>query len=225
MTQQYRAPEPKGDDWKSWAQRLMLYLGQTRIPLVQQTGSESAADDGQLMWDREYEYPVVSKGGEWRQVVMEGGHASFQVATDVTAAAADTAYSITYDAPSSKKYIDRDATNNERIVFEEAGEYLINFTAQISSSSGSTVNFYFWPAINGTNIAGSTMVNALHQNGATLVVSRSAIFEIAANDYLEVKWAVDSTNGKLDATAATAFSPAAPASTLAITRIHGEHST
>ena len=69
------------------------------------------------------------------------------------------------------------------------------------------------------------MVNALHQNNAKLVVSRTAIFSFAANDYLEVKWAVDSTSGKLEATAATAFSPAAPATTLTITRIHGEHAS
>jgi hypothetical protein len=34
-------------------------------------------------------------------------------------------------------------------------------------------------------------------------------------------WAVDSTSGFLDATTATAFAPAAPASTIAITRLHG----
>jgi hypothetical protein len=65
------------------------------------------------------------------------------------------------------------------------------------------------------------MKNALHQNGSVLVVSRSAIFELNAGDYLEAMWAVDSTNGFLDATVATAFAPAAPASTIAITRLHG----
>jgi hypothetical protein len=54
-----------------------------------------------------------------------------------------------------------------------------------------------------------------------LVVSRSAIFDVSAGDYLEAMWAVDSTSGFLDATAATAFAPAAPASTIAITRLHG----
>ena len=65
------------------------------------------------------------------------------------------------------------------------------------------------------------MKNALHQNGSVLVVSRSAIFDVSANDYLEAMWAVDSTSGFLDATTATAFAPAAPASTIAITRLHG----
>jgi hypothetical protein len=220
VTQQNRPPEPQGEDWQTWGRRLMTYLSQTRIPLVQQTGNEPATDDGLLMWDRSNGWPTVSYNNEWRQIVMRGGHATFIRDSDVTAAAADTAYSITYDAPTGNSRIDRDATNDERIVFDEAGEYLISFTAQIASSSASTVNFYFWPAVNGVNQTGSTMVNALHQNDATLVVSRSAIFDLSANDYLEVKWAVDSTNGKLDATAATAFAPSSPSTTLVITRIH-----
>jgi hypothetical protein len=65
------------------------------------------------------------------------------------------------------------------------------------------------------------MKNALHQNGATLVVSRTALITVSAGDYLEAMWAVDSTTGSLKSFAATAFCPATPASTLAITRLHG----
>ena len=219
MTQQYRAPEPRGDDWKAWARRMMQYLGQTRIPLVQQTGGEPAADDGLLMWDRENKYPVVSKDGEWVQVVLEDGQYSGAVSTDQTAALANTAYALTYTSSIADGVTN--GTPSSRLVFEEAGQYMISFSAQIASTSSSTVNFWFWPRVNGTDVTGSTMKNALHQNGAVIVVSRSAIFDLSAGDYLEAMWAVDSTNGFLDATAATAFAPAAPASTIAITRLHG----
>jgi hypothetical protein len=221
MTQQQRAPEPKGNDWQAWGRRLMLFLGQTRSALVQQTGDETAAEDGIMMWDRENLYPVVSKNGAWVQVVLEDGHASFYRTTDVTAAAADTAYAITYDAPTGNVGIDRDATDNSKIVFEQAGEYLLMFSAQIASSSSSTVKFYFWPRLNGTDAPNNTIIYSLHQNDATVVVSRSAKFDVAAGDELQVMWAVDSTSGTLDASAATAFSPAAPATTLHITRMHG----
>ena len=221
MTQQQRAPEPKGNDWQAWGRRLMLFLGQTRSALVQQTGDETAAEDGIMMWDRENLYPVVSKNGAWAQVVLEDGHASFYRTTDVTAAAADTAYAITYDAPSGNVGIDRDATDNSKIVFSEAGEYLLMFSAQIASSSASTVKFYFWPRLNGTDATNNTIIYSLHQNDATVVVSRAAKFDVSAGDYLQVMWAVDSTSGTLDASAATAFSPAAPATTLHITRLHG----
>jgi hypothetical protein len=152
--------------------------------------------------------------------VSEGGHAKFIRTTAQTPAAINTAYSITYDAPTNKYKIDRDATNNERIVFEEEGEYLFSFTAEITSSSASNVKFYFWPVKNGTNINNMTMVKTIHNNGGTMLASRAFLLELAVNDYFEMKWAVDSTSGSLGVTAATSFSPASPSSTLAITRIH-----
>ena len=219
MTQQNRPPEPKDKDWQTWGRRLMSYLSQTRSPLVQQTGDESAADDGTLMWDRINQYPVVSKNGAWVQVVLEDGKYSGAVTADQTAVAVNTAYALTYTSSTSDGIAN--GTPASRIVFDEAGQYMISFSAQIASTSSSTVNFWFWPRVNGSDVAGSTMKNALHQNGSVLVVSRSAIFDLNAGDYLEAMWAVDSTNGFLDATVATAFAPVAPASTIAITRLHG----
>ena len=219
MTQQNRPPEPRDKDWQTWGRRLMSYLSQTRSPLVQQTGDESAADDGTLMWDRVNQYPVVSKNGAWVQVVLEDGKYSGAVTTDQTAAVTNTAYALTYTSSTSDGITN--GTPASRIVFDEAGQYMISFSAQIASTSSSTVNFWFWPRVNGSDVTGSTMKNALHQNGSVLVVSRSAIFELNAGDYLEAMWAVDSTSGFLDATVATAFAPAAPASTIAITRLHG----
>ena len=220
MTQQNRPPEPKGEDWQTWGRRLMTYLSQTRIPLVQQTGGEPATDDGLLMWDRTNEYPVVSKNGEWRQVVLEDGHADFILTSDVTPAVANTAYKLTYDAPTGNDGITQ-GTPASRIVFEEAGQYVISFSAQISSTSASTVHFYFWPSVNGTDVVNSAMTTALHQNNATLVTSRTQIFTLAANDYFEVNYMIDNTDGFLNYTAASSPVPAIPASTLAITRLHG----
>jgi hypothetical protein len=220
VTQQNRPPEPQGEDWQTWGRRLMTYLSQTRIPLVQQTGGEPATDDGLLMWDRTKEYPVVSKNGEWRQIVLEDGHADFVLTSDVTPSLANTAYKLTYDAPSGNDGITQ-GTPASRIVFEEAGQYVVSFSAQVSSTSASTVHFYFWPSVNGTDVVNSAMTTALHQNNATLVTSRTQIFTLAANDYLEVNYMIDNTDGFLNYTAASSPVPAIPASTLAITRLHG----
>jgi hypothetical protein len=187
--------------------------------LGQKTADDNPSEDGVILWDRENKYPVVSKDGEFVQIVLEDGQYSGGVTADQTAALANTAYALTYTASIADGITN--GTPASRIVFEEAGQYMISFSAQIASTSSSTVNFWFWPRINGTDVAGSTMKNALHQNNAVLVVSRSAIFDVNAGDYLEAVWAVDNTSGFLDATAATAFAPAAPASTIAITRLHG----
>jgi len=220
MTQQNRPPEPHDKDWQTWGRRLMSYLSQTRSALVQQTGNESAADDGTIMWDRINKYPVVSKNGEWRQIVLEDGHANFILTSDVTASLANTAYKLTYDAPSGNSGITQ-GTPASRIVFEEAGEYVLAFSAQISSTSASTVHFYFWPSLNGTDVANSAITTALHQNNATVVISRTQIFTVAAGDYIEVNYMFDSTSGFLNYTAASSPLPAIPASTLSITRLHG----
>jgi hypothetical protein len=185
------------------------------------TAADNPSEDGIILWDREKKYPVVSKDGAFVQIVLEDGHASLYRTTDVTAAAINTAYAIQYDTPTGNAGITLDGTDPTKIVFEEAGEYLVMFSAQISSTSSSTVKFYFWPRLNGTDAPNNTIVYSLHQNDATVVVSRSAKFDVSAGDYLQVMWAVDGSAGFLDASAATAFSPAAPATTLHLTRLHG----
>ena len=216
-----RIVPPFTPDIQAWAENIRKFLGKALNQLDAKDQYSSASEDGVILWDRANKYPVVSKDGAFTQIILEDGHASFYRTTDVTAAAINTAYAITYDAPSGNVGIDRDATDNSKIVFSEAGEYLIMFSAQISSTSSSTVKFYFWPRLNGTDAPNNTIIYSLHQNDATVVVSRSAKFDVSAGDELQVMWAVDSTSGFLDASAATAFSPAAPATTLHITRMHG----
>jgi len=210
---------PLGPDLRQWGRQLSSYLQRNLAKLGQKTADDNPSEDGVLLWDRENKYPVVSKDGEFVQIVLEDGQYAGAVTTDQTAASTNTAYALTYTASIAEGVTN--GTPASRIVFAEAGQYMISFSAQIASTSSSTVNFWFWPRINGTDVTGSTMKNALHQNGSVLVVSRSAIFDVSANDYLEAMWAVDGTSGFLDATAATAFAPSAPASTIAITRLHG----
>ena len=221
-----RVVPPYTQDIRAWAENIRRFLGRALDVLGARDASTVASEDGILLYDRENGYPVVSKNGEWVPLAMGDftpttpADAVFGRTTDLTAASADTAYAITYDAPVGNHAIDRDATNNDRIVFSEGGHYMLSFSANIRSTSGSDVVFYFWPRKNGTDVAGSTMVNTLHSNGSTLVVSRSSIIEFAAGDYLQAMWAVDDTVGHLKAHAATAFAPASPATTLAISRIH-----
>ena len=207
-------------DIAQWAENMRRYLGRALDQLGFKETYSSASENGVMLWDNVNGYPVVSKNGEWRQVVLEDGHGDFYIAADVTAASANTEYKLTYAAEASNSGITLGSPAT-RIVFEEAGEYVIAFSAQISSTSGSTVHFYFWPSVNGTDINNSAMTTALHQNNATLITSRTQIFTVAANDYLEVNWMVDSTAGFLNATAAASPVPNIPASTLSITRLHG----
>ena len=210
---------PFTENTKAWAENLRRYLARALNQLDAKDANSAASEDGIILWDRTNKYPVVSKDGEFVQIVLEDGQYAGAITADQTAASINTAYALTYTSSIAEGVTN--GTPASRLVFAEAGQYMISFSAQIASTSSSTVNFWFWPRINGADVAGSTMKNALHQNNSVLVVSRSAIFDVSAGDYLEAMWAVDNISGFLDATVATAFAPAAPASTIAITRLHG----
>ena len=150
--------------------------------------------------------------------MLADGYAIFSQDADITAAAPDTAYKIALDNISAQG-ITLTGSPLTEITFVEGGLYSIAFTAQIASTSSSTVNFRFWPRVNAVDVAGSTIVASLHNNGATITVSRTAIFNFAAGDVLNAMWATDSTSGSLKAHAATAYAPAAPSVTIAINRI------
>jgi hypothetical protein len=210
---------PLGEDWKRWANSFTAYMGRALSQLAFKYAGSVAAEDGVLLWDGENGYPVVSKDGVWRQVTLADGYALLNKATTITAALADTAYKIQFDTPAMASGVSLDGTYPTRIVFAEAGTYLLGFSAQITSTNASSVEFRFWPVINGTDVAGSTIVASLKNNGDTTVVSRTAIFQITAGDYLEVDWATTSTSSFLEAHAATAYAPASPSATLSISRL------
>jgi len=210
---------PVGPDLRLWGKNLTAYIRRTADKIRFRKAGDNPSEDGVILWDSEFGYPVVSKDGEFRQLIIANGYAQLNQDADITAPAIDTAYAITYDTPSFADGVSLDGTNPERIVFDEGGIFLLSFTAQISSTSGSTVTFRFWPRINGVNIAGSTIVAKLHQNDASTVVSREALFQVSAGDYLEVMWATDSTDGYIHAFPGTAYAPSAPSTTLGVTRI------
>lgn len=209
---------PVGPNITLWAEDLRRWLGRTWDNLTYKDSTAPATQDGVILWDAAVGYPVVSKAGEWRQIVLADGVATLGQDTSITAAAANTAYAIELDGIALDG-ITLTGTPLTDITFGEAGLYMLAFTAQISSSSASTVEFRFWPRLNGVDVAGSTIVASLHNNGATTVVSRSALFQLAAGDVLKVMWATDSTSGFLEAHTATAYAPASPSVTLAISRI------
>jgi hypothetical protein len=211
-----RAPNPLGPDWKPWGERLVDYLNRIRSKLEFKASSAVATENGIILWDAAG-YPVVSKDGEYRQIVLADGYASFVSNTDQTTTA-NTATAITWD---SRPFGDGVTLGSpaSRIVFEEAGYYMIAFSVQITSNSSNTKTLYFWPRVNGTDIPNSTIKVSLHNNGGTIVMSRSAIFNFAAGDYLQAMWATNDADATLDASAATAFAPATPSVILSVTRL------
>ena len=211
-------PPPFGADWKPWGERLNTYLSRIRTLLSTRLPSDVAADDGILLWDRSG-YPVISKDGVFRQIVLADGYASLSRTTVQVATAINTAQAIGWDAPSFNSGIALDPTDNTKIVFEEDGVYLLAFAVELLSSSSNAKSGWFWPRIDGVDVPGSTIKVTLSDNGHHIVMSRSAAFPMTAGSYLQAMWAVNDLTLWIDAPAATAFAPSSPAVTLAITRL------
>jgi len=207
-----------GEQWRPWGERLVSYLTRIRTLLSTRLDTDNPSQDGIILWDRTG-YPVVSKNNEFRQIVLADGYASLQRSTNQIATVVDTPYAIGWDAPSFNSGVALDPADNTKIVFEEDGIYLLAFSVELLSSSSSAKSGWFWPRINGVDVAGSTIKVTMSDNGHHLVMSRSAAFPMTAGSYLQAMWAVSDTSLWIDAPAATAFAPSSPAVTMAITRL------
>ena len=83
---------PLGPDWAQWGRQLSSYLSRQLPRLFTKSTGDNPSENGIILWDEVNGYPVVSKNNEWRQVVLEDGHANFILTSDVTPALANTAY-------------------------------------------------------------------------------------------------------------------------------------
>ena len=218
MSIQHTPPKPLGNSWDNYAQRLSAYLVQVRSQLRYVGTGESAAEDGVLLWDRDHSEPVISIDGRYVPLVIEGGYGAFRRTTDVIPAVINTAEVIALDSNGFSDRIDF-GTPSSRIVFEDAGIYTLSFSVQLTSLGGAVKTVWFWPRINGTDSENSTVKVSIKDNATTTVVSRTQVFQVSANDYLEIFWATDNLNLKLEAVPATAFAPAAPSVILTVARV------
>ena len=209
-------PPPLGPDWKPWGERLASFLSRTKSKLAYYIAGESASEDGVILWDRTG-YPVISKNGEYRQIVLADGYGEFSADSSITAASADTAYNISFTSVSANGGLSIDPSDNTKIRFAEAGVYSIAGHLQLKSSSGSTKTAYYWMAVNGTNLDHSERVT-VHANDQFIVLAVSDQIEVTAGSYMQARFAVSDTNLWLDGSAATSFAPASKPIDLTITR-------
>lgn len=206
---------PLGTDVREWISDIRRWLARNWDALSYRDPASVASQDGLIMWDTAG-YPVVSKGGEWREIVLADGFLNAAVTSDVIAAAPNTAYPITWSISQADGF----TVSGDEITFGEAGLYSVSFSAQVASVSSSTVTFWFWPRKNGVDTPNTSIIIAVHRNNAVNQISRTRILSFAAGDVLQAMWAVSDVNGFLSEQPATAFAPETPAVTISIARVH-----
>lgn len=140
--------------------------------------------------------------------------------TTVTPAAANTAYALAWDTTVISEGISLSGSPTTRLTVAHSGLYNFAARIQFSSSNSNAKSAWMWLKKNGTtNIGSSTAIGSLKDSGGYAVLAINDFVSLAANDYVELFYAVDDTGLKPTTVAATAFAPAAPTAHVAITQV------
>lgn len=142
----------------------------------------------------------------------------FVKSTDQSPAAINTEYLLTFDSTEISNGVSI-GTPNSRIVVPASGLYRLDANLQLTSGSSSSKNVWVWFKKNGTAIPNSARLVTSDLNNGYIPLAMQEPVSLAANDYIELAFASDSTAVTVDNVAATAFAPAAPAVILSVTQV------
>jgi len=142
----------------------------------------------------------------------------FAKTVDTTPALADTAYPITFDLTRISNGVVIGGTAS-RLIVPESGLYQFVATLQFISNSAVDKNIWVWYRANGTDIPSSARIVTVSTNNAYTPIALNEAVSLAAGGYVELMYAADSTNVRIDAVAATAFAPASPAVVIEVNQV------
>lgn len=146
-------------------------------------------------------------------------YGSFSDTTLQVAASINTAYAMTFNTTDSSNGVSRGSPTS-RLVVDNQGVYNVQFSAQLDSLSGGTVNVYIWLRKNGTNVPNTASTVALQGSAARTVAAWNFIIQLEPTNYVELMWATDSTNARILAASATSVWPAIPSVICTITQVN-----
>jgi len=136
-------------------------------------------------------------------------YGSFASTIDQTLGVVNTATAVALDTTASANDVTLSAGSRLGVV--AAGYYQIDANLQLASSSASAKTAYFWLRKNGVDVPTTTRATTVDINGGFSALVLNYTISLQVGDYVEIYWAADSTALFLNALAASAFAPAAPA--------------
>lgn len=107
-----------------------------------------------------------------------------------------------------------------KLTISRTGLYEFTFTLQLSKSNSNAQNVWIWARVNGVDIPASSNKLSVQGSGTLLVPSWSFQQAMAADDYFQLMWAVDSTTITLVAPAPTAFCPSTPSANMTVVQVN-----
>ena len=143
-------------------------------------------------------------------------YGTFYDTTTQTAAAINTAYGITFNSTDLSFGVSI-GTPASRIYVDSEGVYNFQFSLQLDKVSGGVGLFYLWARINGVDQANSATQIRIQGNNAESVAAWNFVYKMTAGDYLELMWAVDTTDITIQTFAAAPPVPGIPSAILTVT--------
>jgi len=126
-------------------------------------------------------------------------YGAFQSLVDQTIASTITAYAMTLDTTdyTNGVYL----SNSSRMNVRNAGIYNLQWSGQFENTDSQDHDAYVWLRKNGTDLVASTgLISVPSKHGAInghTIGGWNFFLELAANDYIELYWASDSTTVSL----------------------------
>jgi hypothetical protein len=136
--------------------------------------------------------------------------------TDQPIGAANTAQPIDFPIEYLNNAVRVNSGTDSRVYVDIGGVYNFQFSGQLLSGSASAKQVYIWISRNGTNIGYSTHQYTVSGSGNHLNISWNFDIDLDAGEYIEMRWAANDTNMKLEAAAATALHPGMPSAVMAV---------
>ena len=147
-------------------------------------------------------------------------YGEFTRTTSLSAAAINTAYAIALTNTEVGGGVTLTGSPADRLQVPQSGLYQFSARYQLSSTSASSKNARFWYRLNGaTSLSNSTAIVSVDANNGFATISVSEVISMAANDYVQLMWAVSDTTLSLSAVAATAYAPSAASVWVSVTQI------
>lgn len=148
-------------------------------------------------------------GGGWVQTTWAHWYGGFSDYTDQTQAAINTAQAITFNTTDVSRGVS--VVSNSRLTVSYAGVYNLMWSGQFVNTDSQIQDVDVWVRINGTDVTGSTgRVSVPNKHGAIdghVLPAWNYFFTLAANDYVELYWAVTNTLVSLQTNPASAWAP------------------
>ena len=159
---------------------------------------------------------VNSVFGELGGRFLDVPNALYFSTVDQPIAVVDTAQVVTFNQTYLESGFSINGASNSQITAVYDGVYNFQFTTQIVSGSASSKTIYLWISRNGTDLGYTAKDFVLQGSSDVNEATWNFNLDLAAGEYVEMKWSSDDIDASLNSEAATSPHPGIPSAVITV---------